>query len=72
MPTPKKTKFGWKATKDDESSCKTTEEIAEEIDLRAIMIGTIPISLNCSTISRTLLDFLKSKDMEESLLEVEK
>ena len=72
MPTPKKTKFGWKATKDDESSCKSTEEIAEEIDLRAIMIGTIPISLNCSTISRTLLDFLKSKDMEESLLEVEK
>ena len=36
------------------------------------MIGTIPISLNCSTISLTLLDFLKSKDMERSLLVVEK
>ena len=36
------------------------------------MIGTIPISLKCSTISLTFLDLFKSKEMEESLIEVEK
>ena len=68
MPTPKKTKFGRKATEDGESSC----ESIEEMDLKTIMIGTILISLKCSTISLTFLDFFKSKEMEESLIEVEK
>ena len=57
---------------DDESSYKSTEELGEEMDLRTILIGTFPISLKCSTISLTLLDFFKSKEIEESLVEVEK
>ena len=56
-PTPYKTKIGWKAMEDDESSYGSNEEI----DLRTIMIGTFPISLKCSTISLTLLDLFKSK-----------
>ena len=36
------------------------------------MIGTIPISLNCSTISLTFPDFFKSNEIEESLVEVKK
>ena len=43
--TPNKTKFGQKATKDDESSCESDEEL----DLRTILISTFPISLKCST-----------------------
>ena len=66
--TPKKTNFGRTATEDDES----TEEMDEEMDLRTILIGTFPKYLKCSTISLTLLDFFKSKEMEESLVEVEK
>ena len=50
MLTPKKTIFGRKATKEDESSCRSTEEM----DLGTILIGTFPISLKCSTISLTL------------------
>ena len=68
MPTPKQTKFGRNALEDDESSCGSTVEM----DLRTILIGTIPISLKCSTISLTLPYFFKSKEMEESLVEVEK
>ena len=64
--TPKKTKFGRKTTEDNES----IEEMDEEMDLRTIMIG--PISLKVSTISLTLPNFFKSKEMEESLVEVEK
>ena len=63
-PTSKKNKFGRKATKDDDST--------EDMDLRTIMIGTFPIFLECSTISLTLRDFFKSKEIEESLVEVEK
>ena len=66
VPTPKKTKFGRKAIEDVESSCRSTEEM----DLRIILIGSVPIALKCYTISLTLLDFLNSKDMEESLVEV--
>ena len=40
-PTSKKTKFGRKATKDEESSCGSDEEV----DLKTIMIGTFPSSL---------------------------
>ena len=68
MPTSKKTKFERKTIEDDESSYKSTEEM----DLGTILIDTIPISLNCSTISLTLIDFFKSKEMEESLVEVKK
>ena len=67
-PTIKKTKFGRNAVEDDES----TEEMEEEMDSRTILIGTFPIALKCSTISQTLPYFLKSKEMEESLVEVEK
>ena len=34
------------------------------------MIGEIPISLNCSTISLTLPTIFKSKNIEENLVEV--
>ena len=43
MLTSKKTKFGRNATKDDESSYRSIEEI----DLGTILIGIIPISLKC-------------------------
>ena len=59
-PTLKKTKFGRKALEDDEF----TKEMDEEMDLRTILIGTFPISLKCSTISLTLPDFFKSKEIE--------
>ena len=72
MPTAKKTKFGRKAIEESESSRRSTKEITEEMDLRTIMIGIIPMSLKCSTISLTLVDFFKSKEMKESLVEVEK
>ena len=42
------------------------------MDLKTIQIGTFHISLKCSTISLTLPDFFKSKEIEESLMEVEK
>ena len=67
-PTSKETKFRRKAIKDEESSCESDEEM----DLRTIMIGTFPICLKCSTISLTLPYFFKSKEMGESLVEVEK
>ena len=66
--TLKKTKFGRKTTEDEESSCGSNEEV----DLRTIMIGTFPISLKCSTISLILPYFFKSKEMEESLVEIKK
>ena len=71
-PTPKKTKFGRKVIEDDESSYKSMRKKAEEMDLGTILIGRIPISLKCSTISLTFLDFFKSKEVDESLIEVEK
>ena len=46
--------------------------MVEEMDLGTILIGTVPISLNCSTIFLTLLDFFKSKEMKENLVEVKK
>ena len=67
-PTSKKTKFGRNAIEDDEF----TEEMDGEMDLRTILIGTFPISLKCSTISLTLPQIFKSKEMEESLVEVDK
>ena len=69
---PKKTTFSRKATEDDESCCRSIEELDEEMDFRTILIGTFPVSLKCSTISLTLPDFFKSKEIEESLVVVEK
>ena len=59
MPTSKQTKFGRKVIKDDESSYESIEEVAREMDLRTILIGTIPIYLKCFTISLTFLAFFK-------------
>ena len=57
--TLKKTKIERKTIEDDVSSCGNTEEMAEEKDLGTILIGTIPISLNYSTISLTFSDFFQ-------------
>ena len=67
-PTSKKTKIGRKAIEDEESSCRYDEEM----DLKTSMIDTFLVSLKCSTISLTLPYFFKSKEMEESLVKVEK
>ena len=72
MPTPNKAKFRGNDTEDNESSYGSTEEMAEKMDLGTILIDTIPISLKCSTIFLTFLDLFKSKEMEESLVEIEK
>ena len=64
--SPEKTKFQRRVREDYESICSSDEEI----DLGAILIGKISISLNCSTTSLTLKFFFKSKKMEESLVEV--
>ena len=72
IPTLKKTKFKRKATEDYESSFESTEEMAKEMDLGTILIGTISISLNCFTISLTMPNLFKSKKTEESLVEVKK
>ena len=53
MATPKKTKYGRKATEDDESSCRSNEGVDKETDLGTILIGTISVSLNCSSSSLT-------------------
>ena len=47
VPSLEKTKFGRKATKDIESMSNANEVM----DSEALLIGEIPISLNCSTIS---------------------
>ena len=67
-PTSKKTKFKRKVIENEESSCG----FDEEMDLKTILIGTFIVSLKCSTTSLTLPYFFKSKEMEESLVEVEK
>ena len=66
MSTPEKTKFGRRAIENAKSICNSNKEI----DPGIILIGTIPISLNCSISSLTLQVFFKSKEMEKSLLEV--
>ena len=66
MPSLEKTKYGGKATKNVESICSSNEET----DLGTILIGTNPISLNYPTSSLILPAFFKSKEMEESLVEV--
>ena len=55
MPSPEKTKFGRRAIEDAKSICNSDKET----DSGIILIGTIPISLNCSTSSLTLLVFFR-------------
>ena len=52
-----KTKFRRKATKDME----LISSVDEMMDSEALMIGEIPISLNCSIVSLTLPTIFKSK-----------
>ena len=66
MLSPEKTKFGRRGTKDAKSICNSDKET----NSRIILIGIIPISLNCFTSSLTLLAFFKSKEMKKSLVEV--
>ena len=55
IPSLKKTKFCRKGTEDMElMGC-----VDEVVDSEALMIGEIPISLNCSTVSLTLLTIVK-------------
>ena len=51
----KKTKFGRKAIEDMESM----SSIDEVMDMEALLIGEIPISLNCTTASLTLPTIFK-------------
>ena len=62
-----KTKFRRKTCKDKESM----NIVDEVMDSEALMIGEIPISLNCSNVSLTLPTIFKSKKIEEDLVEVE-
>ena len=67
VPSLKKTKFRRKATED----MKSMSSADEVMDSEALLIGEIPISLNCSTISLTLPTIFKLKKSEEYLVEVE-
>ena len=44
--------------------------VDEVMDSEALLIGEIPISLNCSIVSLTLPTIFKSKKAEEDLVEV--
>ena len=67
VPSLEKTKFGRKET-DDMESMSNADEV---MDSGALVIGEIPISLNCYTVSLTLLAIFKPKKAEEDLVEVE-
>ena len=68
VPSVEKTKFERKATKD----MKSMSYVDEVMDSDTLLIGEIPISLNCSIVSLTLPTIFKSKKAEEDLLEVER
>ena len=55
VPSLDKTIFGRKATKD----MKSMNSVDEVMDSEALMIGEIPISLNCSMVSLTLPTIFK-------------
>ena len=57
VPSLEKTKFGRKHTKNMESM----SNVDEVMDSKALLIGEIIISLNCSIVSLTLLTIFKSK-----------
>ena len=57
VPSMEKTNFGRKAIEDRE----LMSSVDEVMDIKALLIAEIPISLNCSTISLTLLAIFKLK-----------
>ena len=57
VPSVEKTKIGRKASEDIESM----SNVDKVMDLKALLIGEIPISLHCSTVSLTLPTIFKSK-----------
>lgn len=67
VPSLEISKFGRKSIGDVES----IGSFEKGMDLEIIMIGTIPIPINCCTTSLTLLDSYKFKEMTKSLVEVE-
>ena len=67
VPNLEKTKFRRKATEDMELMSSADEVM----DSKTLLIGEIPLSLNCSTISLTLSTIFKSKKAEEDLVKVE-
>ena len=67
VPSFKKTKYGRNATEYMESM----SIVYELMDSKALLVGEISISLNCSTVSLTLPTIFKSKKVEEDPLEVE-
>ena len=67
VPSLEKTKFARKAIEDMESM----SNVDEVMDSEALLIGEIPISLNCSSVSLTLLTIFKSKKTKEDLVKVE-
>ena len=66
VPSLEKTKFGRKATEDMELMSNADEVM----DSEALLIGEIPISLNCCIVSLTLPTIFKLKRVEEDLVEV--
>ena len=50
---------------------ESMSSVDEVMDLKALLIGEIPISLNYSTVSLTLPTIFKSKKVKEGLVEVE-
>ena len=66
IPSLEKIKLGRKATEDMESMGNADEVM----DLEALLIGEILISLNCSTIYLTFPTIFKSKKAEKDLVEV--
>ena len=67
VPSLEKTKFGRKAIED----MVPMSSVDGVMDSKTLMIGEIPISLNCSIISLTLPTIFKSKKTKEDLVEVE-
>ena len=49
------TNFGWKANE----NMKSMSGVDEVMDTKALLIGEIPISLDCSTVSLTLPTIFK-------------
>ena len=50
---------------------ESLSNVDEVMDSKALLIGEILVSLNCSTVSLTLPTIFKSKKAEEDLVEVE-
>ena len=67
VPSLKKTKFG-RTTTEDMESMSSADKV---MDTEALLIVEIHISLNCSTVSLTLLVIFKFKKAEKDLVGVE-